>query len=324
MAEVKKPVTMEVQGDIDPGAAPLPPDLPSRAAMVTLAEASARPRGWLSRWFWRLLAALLSFGLSLWAWDFVTGLFARSPLLGWIAFVLIAGLLFVTALIGLKELAGFARLKRLDRLREAAEHARVEGDVAAAKSVAERMAGLYAGRPEFDWQRERFARDLAEAADADGLLATVERDFLLPLDRLAIAEIEAAARRVATITAVVPLAFADVAAALLGNMKMIRRIAEIYGGRAGTLGSLRLVRTVLAHLVATGAVAVGDDMIGSVAGGSLLAKLSRRFGEGVINGALTARVGMAALEVCRPLPFRLAKRPSVSGIVGRALKGLFV
>ena len=41
-------------------------------------------------------------------------------------------------------------------------------------------------------------------------------------------EIEAAARQVATITALVPLAFADVAAALTANTRMIRAIAEVY------------------------------------------------------------------------------------------------
>jgi putative membrane protein len=79
----------------------------------------------------------------------------------------------------------------------------------------------------------------------------------------------------------------------------------------------------MTHLVATGAVAIGDDMISSIAGGSVLSKVSRRFGEGVVNGALTARVGVAAMEVCRPLPFGRNTRPSVSGLVSRALSGLF-
>ena len=123
--------------------------------------------------------------------------------------------------------------------------------------------------------------------------------------------------------AIVPLALADVVTALTANVRMIRRIAEVYGGRAGTFGSLRLTRAVMTHLVATGAVAVGDDLIGSVAGGHLLSKLSRRFGEGIVNGALTARVGVAAMEVCRPVPFIRGKRPSVTRIVQRALTGLF-
>ncbi len=146
---------------------------------------------------------------------------------------------------------------------------------------------------------------------------------MAPLDRAARVEIEAAARQVATVTALVPLALADVAAALIANLRMIRRIAEIYGGRAGTVASWRLMRAVLGHLAATGAVAVGDDLLQSVAGGGLLSKLSRRFGEGMINGALTARVGVAAIEVCRPLAFAALPAPRISALVGRALAGLF-
>jgi len=121
----------------------------------------------------------------------------------------------------------------------------------------------------------------------------------------------------------IPLAMVDVLVALAANVRMVRRIAEVYGGRAGTFGSWRLLKAVATHLLATGAVAVGDDMIGSVMGGGALSKISRKFGEGVINGALTARVGVAAMEVCRPMPFGAVKRPSVSGILKKALVGLF-
>ena len=161
-----------------------------------------------------------------------------------------------------------------------------------------------------------------EIFDASGLIGLAETDLLAPLDAAARREVEAAARQVATVTALVPLALADVIAALSSNLRMIRRIAEIYGGRSGTLGSWRLTRAVLSHLVATGAVAVGDDMLEPVLGGGILAKLSRRFGEGLVNGALTARVGVAAIEVCRPLPFTRAPRPSVREIIRSALTGL--
>jgi len=60
-----------------------------------------------------------------------------------------------------------------------------------------------------------------------------------------------------------------------------------------------------------------------VAGGGLLSKLSRRFGEGVINGALTARVGVAAMDVCRPMPFVALPRPRVTNLMTRGLSGLF-
>jgi putative membrane protein len=170
---------------------------------------------------------------------------------------------------------------------------------------------------------QRLTEAQVDLFDHDAVLRLTETELMTPLDAAVRAEIEASARQVATITALVPIALADVAAALFANLRMIRRIAEIYGGRAGTFGSIRLLRSVFSHLVATGAVALTDDLIGSVAGGGLLSKLSRRFGEGVVNGALTARVGIAAMELCRPMPFSALPRPGVTETLRRALTGLF-
>ena len=79
----------------------------------------------------------------------------------------------------------------------------------------------------------------------------------------------------------------------------------------------------MGHLGARGAVGGGDDRIGALAGGGLLGKLSRRFGEGLVNGALTARVGVAAMEVCRPMAFSVKSQPKVRALVSDALTGLF-
>ena len=220
-------------------------------------------------------------------------------------------------------MAAFARLRRLDDVHKAATAALASHDLGQARDVVAKLVNLYAGRDDTVWGRTRLAEQMDDVLDADGLLGVAETALLAPLDARAMRNIEAAARQVATVTAIVPIALADVFTALTANLRMIRQIAEIYGGRSGTFGSWRLTRTVLTHLVATGAVAVGDDLIGSIAGGGIMSKVSRRFGEGVINGALTARVGVAALEVCRPLPFRAVRRPSVSALVKRALTGLF-
>jgi putative membrane protein len=235
--------------------------------------------------------------------------------LGGIATALVGLFLVVLLAIAIKEYAAFARLKRIDGIHRAADAALVAEDLGAARQVSDRLVRLYRDRPDMEWGSQRLADRQGDVFDADGLLGLVEKELLAPLDAAARKEVEAAARQVATVTAIVPLALADVFTALTANLRMIRRIAEIYGGRAGTLGSWRLTRSVLTHLVATGAVAVGDDLIGSVAGGSVLSKISRRFGEGVVNGALTARVGVAAIEVCRPLPFRAERRPSVTSLV---------
>jgi putative membrane protein len=236
---------------------------------------------------------------------------------------LIGLLLLVLLIITLRELAAFGRLRKLDTIQHQARGALETGDLGQARAVVGNLAALYGNRDDTAWGRAELDARQGDILDADGLLGLAEAALLGPLDARAQREVEAAARQVATVTAIVPLALADLFTALAANLRMIRRIAEIYGGRSGTLGSWRLTRAVLTHLVATGAVAVGDDLIGSVAGGGVLAKVSRRFGEGVINGALTARVGVAAIEVCRPLPFHSVKKPSVSGLIGRAMSGLF-
>jgi putative membrane protein len=84
---------------------------------------------------------------------------------------------------------------------------------------------------------------------------------------------------------------------------MLRKLATLYGGAPGFLGSVRLLRLVIAHIIATGGLALTDDLLGQFLGQDLLRRLSQRLGEGAFNGALTARVGAAAVEVTRPLPF---------------------
>lgn len=325
----KGPVLIELEtaAEQGPEVAPVVPDLmvqePQGQAMMTVASLAARPPNRLARWFWTVLGLLISTAVSIAAWDFVTGLLARSPILGTIVGVLAAVFVLLLLAITVRELAGFSRLRRIDGLRRAANEALQSHDVKAAQSVTAKMIALYKARDDTRWGRDAFETQRGDAVDADTLLVMAETTILRPLDAAAQTEVEAAVRQVATVTALVPLALADVATALMSNMRMIRRIAEIYGGRAGTLGSFRLMRAVLTHLVATGAVAVGDDLIGSVAGGGVIGKVSRRFGEGVVNGALTARVGVAAMDVCRPLPFIQTKRPSVTKIVQRALTGFF-
>ncbi|MDJ1006907.1 MAG: TIGR01620 family protein [Paracoccaceae bacterium] len=303
-----------------PAEAPPVEDAPKGEAMTTIAALATRRPSRLARWFWGTLGAVLTFALSVVAWDFVTGLIERNPVLGAVGLGLLGIFVVICLVILIREWAALARLSRLDAL----QHAAAEADtMEKARDVVDRLLKLYRNRPDMDWPRSRFAERRGDVFDAEALAALAETELLAPLDRMATKEVEAAARQVATVTALVPLALADVVAALTANLRMIRRIAAIYGGRGGTLGSWRLTRAVFAHLVATGAVAVGDDMLGSVAGGGVLSKLSRRFGEGLINGALTARVGVAAIEVCRPLPFRAKRKPAVSALVSRAVTGLF-
>jgi putative membrane protein len=63
-------------------------------------------------------------------------------------------------------------------------------------------------------------------------------------------------------------------------------------------------------------VAVGDSLMQQVLGLGLAARISARLGEGVLNGLMTARFGLAALFVCRPLPFIREEIPKIADVAG--------
>ena len=58
-----------------------------------------------------------------------------------------------------------------------------------------------------------------------------------------------------------------------------------------------------------------SDVLQQVIGHGLTAKLSARLGEGLFNGALTTRIGIATIDVCRPLPYVEQRRPRFRELV---------
>ncbi|MEM7268252.1 MAG: TIGR01620 family protein [Pseudomonadota bacterium] len=299
------------------------PDVDAQPTAVMAGfQRSARRPSLAARIFFGAVTTLLLMAVGLWFWETVEALIARNIWLARAAMALaaVAGLALFSIVVA--ELAALSRLKRTDRVRELAGRARRSADRAGAERTLDMLDRLYRNRAEIAAGRSAVASKRAELLDADAMLDLAERELLAPLDQAAEAAARRGAQRVAAATALIPLALIDVLAALAVNVRMVREIAEIYGGRAGWLGSWRLMRAVVAHLVAAGALAVGDDLIGPALGGGVVAKLSRRFGEGLVNGALTARIGIAAIEVCRPLPFEALEKPGVAGLIRSAFSDL--
>jgi putative membrane protein len=180
---------------------------------------------------------------------------------------------------------------------------------------------FYRRRAETARGRAALARQRKEIIDGRDLIALAETELLLPLDKQANKIVLGAAQRVALVTAISPRALVDllfVGGQILG---LIRRLAVLYDGRPGTIGFFRLARATLAHLAVTGGIAAGDSLVQQILGHGIAARLSARLGEGVVNGLLTARVGIAAIEVCRPLPFINGSPPRLADVMA-ALKPL--
>jgi putative membrane protein len=305
----------------DPGLVeePLPlPESPAEAdagigSATALAITERRARRGM-KWgslFLGALGGLLVLAFTFWVEGLVRNLTARQDWLGWLAVALFALAVFAFVMMLLRELYGLFRLSALTARRQRAEVALHQKDVKAARVLAAELRAQFADRPELRRALERLRSSDADVLDAQHILSLTEREVLSILDREARQLISSAARRVSVVTAISPAAIVDVGFVAYTNFRMLRSLAVLYGGRPGFLAMLRLLRMVAGHLAITGGLALTDDFAQQLIGHGLTARLSRKLGEGIVNGAFTARIGLAALDVLRPLPYIEARPPKV-------------
>ena len=276
------------------------------------------------RWPVRLLlwaASLLATLATALALDaLVRAAFARADWLGWLALGLV-GLAALAALaLLLRELAGLVRLRRVLGLHRLAEQALAEPEERTVKALTRALRRLYRKRADMRWAFSRLAEHDESVMTPAERLRLLELELMTPLDAQARHLILRAARDVAALTAIAPGAALDMLIVLLRNLRLLRQLAALYGGRPGFLGGWKLLRMVLTHLAVTGALALSDAFLPHVLGKGLAGRLSARFGEGVLNGVLTARIGLAALEQVRPLPFAAVEKPGLKELAAALVR----
>ena len=129
------------------------------------------------------------------------------------------------------------------------------------------------------------------------------------LDAQARREISRSAAESTLMVAVSPLALVDMGFIAWRNLRLINRIANLYGIELGYYSRIRLFKLVLLNIAFAGASElvreVGMDWMSQ----DLTARLSARAAQGIGAGLLTARLGIKAMEVCRPLPWIDGDKP---------------
>lgn len=165
--------------------------------------------------------------------------------------------------------------------------------------------------------------DLAE--DAHEWKKHVEQVLLEPLDKEVSRKIREEAIYVAVGTALSPKGFMDALISLWRNITLVKEIAKIYQVRAGTYGTLVLIkRSIVSAATAILAEEAATVLVTNI-GGRLLRFLSP-LAQGATNGAMTIRVGIEAQKLCRPIPLPEHKEHGLlsTGLsaIGQALQKL--
>ncbi|WP_129140549.1 TIGR01620 family protein [Modicisalibacter coralii] len=236
----------------------------------------------------------------------------------WSALALLALGLGGSAL--LRELWRLRRLRRHTDLRQRLD-ALAGTDAGEARRLAEALREqMRLDRDDPHWQAFLAAQQAHhDGAETRDLLA---HHLLTPRDREARRLISRMAGDTAVMVAVSPLTLVDMMLVAWRNLAMLERIAALYGLELGYASRLRLFRQVLANLAFAGASEIASEASMELFSMNLAGKLSTRAGQGLGVGLLSARLGLRALRLTRPLPFLEGEAPRVADLRGELWRRL--
>jgi putative membrane protein len=298
------------------------PESEFEALAITVDEpARPSPRG--VRWgmlFWCALGGLMLLAMGVAVTGLITDLFARNQEIGWLGLALAILATVSLVVVAVRETTGLMRLATVEKLRQRAAEMIVSDNRIEARVLVHALLDLTRRMPHLARGRANLEGHLSEIIDGSDMVRLAERELMTPLDRQARKLISVAATRVSVVTALSPRAVVDILFVFGTAVTLVRRLAFLYGVRPGTLSLGRLVRQVVMHLAMTGGLAASDSLIQQMLGHGIAAKLSARLGEGVLNGLLTARFGLAAVDLIRPVPFAALPRLTLSDLMSEILR----
>jgi putative membrane protein len=303
--------TVRITPEADPALLPVPVEAPLVPAR----------RGF--RWgtlFWAATAGLVLLGLGLGVVNLIEELFARSESLGLLGLAFAVAAALALSIVIAREALGLARLATIEKLHLRATEVLASDDRAASRTIVDDLIKLAHQNPQLARARATLQGHADDIIDGADMIKLAERELMTPLDSEARRLVSSAAQRVSVVTAVSPRALIDVLFVFVASLRLIRQLARLYGGRPGALGMISLMRHVIAHLAITGGMAASDSLVQQMLGHGIAAKLSQRLGEGILNGLLTARLGLAAIDVTRPLPFTALPRPVLADLAKDLLR----
>ncbi len=189
-----------------------------------------------------------------------------------------------------------------------------------------KIARFYTHHPEIKTRLDRFYITCSDTHHDREMCVLFSTEVMTDIDQQAYQIVTQHAKETALMVMISRIALLDMVLTLWRNISMIRDIATLYGGRPGFFGTISLIGGVLQNLIYAGATEAVADSMTEIMGGSLLAMMSAQVAQGLGSGVLTARIGLHAMQACRPLPFLDEETPRLKEIrkdIVKSMKRVF-
>jgi len=280
------------------------PDEDARLQDEAAALRPERPARW-GRVFWLMITLAVAF-LAYDTGRALVGVWTDSWIGGAVLSTLALAFTVALASATLTEVRALRRLGEVGRFRDALTRAMADDSDRRLRLALDPILSLVRAR------KPDLVKDFNRRAQGQHQSDTVMKQFrgavLAPLDQEARRTVRANALAVMGATAISPHPALDVIIVLWRSAVMVRRVAEVYGLRPSSLTTLKLTKEVMVSAAIAVATDPTGDLLATTLGGGLAEKISARFAEGSVSGIRALRLGVRAIEVCRPMPFEPDER----------------
>ncbi|MFY9178679.1 MAG: TIGR01620 family protein [Venatoribacter sp.] len=216
-------------------------------------------------------------------------------------------------------LKGQANLQQVEQFQLESARLIKAKDLGCGKIFIAKLSQYYQGKPQHDYLTKSL-NSLPDYSNDSEAIAHLERSFLQVLDKEAERRISAFSLQTAVGVSVSAWASVDMLIALWRNLKMVDEIAQIYGIRPSLASRLRLLKKITHQLVFVGTTEMAiDAFFDEMGSDSLVSVLGARSLQGVGAGIYTIRIGIAAMQACRPIEFSQAQKPKFKQLVAGVL-----
>jgi putative membrane protein len=269
----------------------------------------ARPR-----WLWRIALSLFAIVIGVEAVDFFMNGFVQSPIITSIYAVILSCLVILASSSIFSEWSTLRQFKRREKLKQQANELLIKKDTATVSNTAPLNVEAFCQKIteslpcdllfDKEIEQEKTWQDALNGQYSESeLLQLYSRLVLSKVDEKAMAEIARFSTEAVVLVALSPVAIIDMLIILWRNIRMVNKVAGLYGLKLGYWSRIKLIKQVFVNMVYAGASELIADFGTEMIGADLLGKLSGRLAQGLGAGMLTARLGVKTMQLCRPIPF---------------------